>query len=105
KQRRWLHFSKPCIRLGSLPLATPRLARPKRRALLRNNARMPLPVQGALQSWTTPVPLTLAIALTAFLYLRGWLYLRSRSVNIIPTWRAGSFVLGLFLIWIALGSP
>jgi cytochrome c oxidase assembly factor CtaG len=66
---------------------------------------MPLSVQGALQSWTTPVPLALAILLAAFLYLRGWLQLRSRSVNIIPTWRAGSFLLGLFLIWVALGSP
>jgi putative membrane protein len=66
---------------------------------------MPLSVQGASQSWTTPVPLTLAIALAAFLYLRGWLHLRSRSVNIIPTWRVGSLLLGLLLLWIALGSP
>lgn len=66
---------------------------------------MPPSIQGALESWTTPVPLTLTIALAAFLYLRGWLYLRSRSVNIIPAWRACSFLIGLFLIWIALGSP
>jgi cytochrome c oxidase assembly factor CtaG len=43
--------------------------------------------------------------LAGFLYLRGWLYLRSAAVNAIPSWRAGSFLLGLFLIWVALGSP
>jgi putative membrane protein len=66
---------------------------------------MPPSVQSALESWTTPVPLTLAIILAAFLYLRGWLHLRSTSANVIPSLRASSFFLGLFLIWAALGSP
>ena len=66
---------------------------------------MPPSVQATLDSWTLPLPLTLAIVLAAFLYLRGWLHLRSGSVNIIPAWRADSFFLGLFLIWVALGSP
>jgi putative membrane protein len=61
--------------------------------------------QSVLESWTTPVPLTLLIILAAFLYLRGWLHLHSASVNAIASWRAGSFFLGLFLIWVALGSP
>jgi cytochrome c oxidase assembly factor CtaG len=43
--------------------------------------------------------------LAAFLYLRGWSHLRSVSVTAIPAWRAGSFGLGLFLIWVAVGSP
>jgi putative membrane protein len=66
---------------------------------------MPLFVQSALESWTTPVPLTLAMVLAGFLYLRGWLRLRSTSVRMISVWRAGSFFLGLFLIWVAAGSP
>src|SRR5258707_12966593 len=66
---------------------------------------MPPSVQSGLESWAFPVPLTLAMVLAACLYLRGWLHLRSASVNIIPGWRAGSFLLGLFLIWVALGSP
>jgi putative membrane protein len=37
--------------------------------------------------------------------LRGWLRLRSASVKLIPAWRVISFSLGLFLIWIAVGSP
>jgi putative membrane protein len=66
---------------------------------------MPPPVQYALESWAWPIPLTLAMVAAAFLYLRGWLHLRSASVNVIPGWRTGSFLLGLFLIWVALGSP
>lgn len=62
-------------------------------------------VQIALQSWTFPVWLTLTLAFTALVYLRGWLHLRSVSANAIPAWRAVSFFLGLFLIWVAVGSP
>jgi putative membrane protein len=66
---------------------------------------MPRSVQVALESWSSPVALTFAMVLTGALYLRGWLHLRSTSVNSIPSWRAGSFFLGLFLIWVAVGSP
>ena len=66
---------------------------------------MPPPVQAALGSWTFPVPLTLVTVLAAFLYLRGWLHLRAASVEAIPACRAGSFLLGLLLIWVAVGSP
>ncbi len=62
-------------------------------------------VQYTLESWAWPIPLTLAMVFAGFLYLRGWLHLRTASVNIISGWRAGSFLLGLFLIWVALGSP
>ncbi|MGB7730416.1 MAG: cytochrome c oxidase assembly protein [Candidatus Acidiferrum sp.] len=66
---------------------------------------MPPPIQDALQSWSFPLLLTFAVVLSGFLYLRGWRHLRSVSITVIPSWRAGSFVLGLFLIWVALGSP
>lgn len=62
-------------------------------------------IHGAFESWTLPVPLTLAMILIAFLYLRGWFQLQADSLNAIPAWRAGSFLLGLFLLWAALGSP
>ena len=51
------------------------------------------------------VSLILTIVFTAFVYLRGWLHLRSSSLSVIPAWRAGSFLLGLFLIGVAVGSP
>src|SRR5258708_9043585 len=65
---------------------------------------MPPPSQNSLQDRSPMVPLALTLLLAAIVYLRGWLYLRSRSVNIIPAWRAASFLVGVFLIWIALGS-
>jgi len=60
--------------------------------------------QGALQSGGFPVSLTLLV-FTALLYLRGWLHVRSTSLNVIRPWRAGGFLLGLFFIWVAVGSP
>ena len=64
---------------------------------------MPHLYHGALGS--SPVSLILTIVFTALVYLRGWLHLRSTSSNVIEAWRAGSFVLGLFSIWVALASP
>jgi putative membrane protein len=66
---------------------------------------MPTVVQIATESWKLPVPLTLTLILTVCVYFRGWLRLRSSSVNEIPGWRAGSFFIGVLLIWVALGSP
>src|SRR5260221_12059587 len=66
---------------------------------------MPASVQVAFESWSCSVGLTFAVVLAGVLYLRGWLRLHSASVNAIPSWRAGSFFLGLFLIWVAVGSP
>lgn len=63
------------------------------------------PLQAAFEPWTLPVPLDLALILEAFIYLRGWIHLRLARVTAIPVWRAVSFVFGLFLIWVAVGSP
>jgi len=52
-----------------------------------------------------PVLCTLTLVFTALLYLRGWFHLRSTLSNAIPAWRAGSFLVGLFLIWVAGSSP
>jgi putative membrane protein len=62
-------------------------------------------IQAAFEPLTLPVPLDLALFLEAFLYMRGWIHLRLARVNIIPAWRLGSFLFGLFLIWVAVGSP
>jgi len=53
---------------------------------------------------SSPVSLILT-SFAALVYLRGWFHFRSTSLNIIEAWRAGSFVLGLFSIWVALASP
>jgi len=66
---------------------------------------MPPIIQAALHSWRLPLWLTLSLVITALVYLRGWLHLRSTSLDVIAPWRAGSFLLGLFSIWIAAASP
>ena len=55
--------------------------------------------------WEFPVGSSVTILFTAFVYLRGWLRLRSTSLSDISAWRAGSFLAGLFLTWIAAASP
>jgi cytochrome c oxidase assembly factor CtaG len=52
-----------------------------------------------------PVPLTLALLFAAWIYLRGWIYIRANSATVIPNWRAVSYFLGLLLVATALGSP
>lgn len=49
--------------------------------------------------------LNVTIALTALVYLRGWLHLRFNPVIVISAWRACSFLVGLLLIWVAVASP
>src|SRR5258708_5535786 len=66
---------------------------------------MPDDLQNVFASWTVPIPVTLATILAAIFYLRGWLHLRSAAANAIPSWRAASFLMGVFLIWLAVGSP
>jgi len=66
---------------------------------------MPSTPQHGLESWSVPLPLILAMLLAAILYMRGCLHLRSTRLNVVPAWRAYSFLIGLFLIWVAVGSP
>src|SRR4029077_15168199 len=55
--------------------------------------------------WEFPVPLTIALLFTAWLYLRGWIYVRLRSPEVNPTSRALRSFLVLLLVATALGSP
>jgi putative membrane protein len=45
------------------------------------------------------------LILVALVYARGWLRVRKLELHTIETWRAGSFVLGLLFIWLAVASP
>jgi putative membrane protein len=45
------------------------------------------------------------LILVAFIYLRGWLRLRRVDLDSVQGWHAGGFMLGLFLIWLAIASP
>jgi putative membrane protein len=61
--------------------------------------------QFALDSWSLPIPVTVALILTAFIYLRGWLHLRRAFRNAVRMWRMAAFLSGLFSVWLAVGSP
>src|SRR6185437_171410 len=65
---------------------------------------MPSPAQAVLLSWSVLPAATFALALTALIYLRGWLLLRRSGVPFVPLWRAASFLLGLLSFWVALAT-
>jgi len=62
-------------------------------------------VHAASESWWFSISLVIALLLAELLYLRGWLRFRSVSLKVIPAWRVIGFSVGLFLIWMAMGSP
>lgn len=49
--------------------------------------------------------ITSTLVVTAWVYLRGWLALRSAFPNLIAGPRLAAFMSGLVLVWIAVGSP
>jgi len=49
--------------------------------------------------------ITSTLVVTAWVYLRGWLALRSAFPNLIAGWRLEAFMSGLVLLWIVVGSP
>ena len=61
--------------------------------------------QAVLRSWSIPPAATLAIVLSALIYLRGWWLLRRAGSPNVPPWRAATFLAGLLALWIALASP
>ena len=58
-----------------------------------------------LQTWSTPWGLDAALLLTMLVYVRGWFRVRAVSANLIPAWRLGAFLAGIFSVWLAIGSP
>jgi putative membrane protein len=57
------------------------------------------------EEWSPPVFLTTTVALCAIVYVRGWFAIRKTRPGLFPAWRLVSFLLGLAVIWIAIGSP
>jgi putative membrane protein len=66
---------------------------------------MPPEYRAIFDDWSLPIFLTTAILLTAVLYVRGWFAIRKTRPALFPTWRLGAFLLGLAIIWLAIGSP
>ncbi|HEX4285319.1 MAG TPA: cytochrome c oxidase assembly protein [Terracidiphilus sp.] len=61
--------------------------------------------QSVQNDWSFPIGLTLAIVLTAAIYLRGWLALRKTRPTQFNLDRLLSFLAGLACLWIAIASP
>jgi len=61
--------------------------------------------QNLWAAWSFPVVPFIGIALTAALYLRGWLAAHRTRPHELPEWRLACFLSGLGFLWIALASP
>lgn len=55
--------------------------------------------------WAFLLAITSTLVVTAWVYLRGWLALRSAFPNLIAGWRLAAFLSGLVVVWVAVGSP
>lgn len=60
---------------------------------------------GIALAWSFPPVPAVCIALTAWVYLRGWRRLQPTRARELPRWRAVCFLGGLLTLWIALASP
>src|SRR6185437_2872784 len=56
-------------------------------------------------AWSLPVPLTVAIALLALIYLRGYFQIRRTRPAQFTDVRLASFLTGIAVLWIAIASP
>ncbi|MGC1650450.1 MAG: cytochrome c oxidase assembly protein [Candidatus Sulfotelmatobacter sp.] len=61
--------------------------------------------QAILRSWSPPLGVNLALALTLIIYVRGWLRLHAAFPKLFSAWRLAAFLTGIISIWIAIGSP
>lgn len=61
--------------------------------------------QSVQDDWSPPLGLTVAIILTAIVYVRGWLALRKTRPAQFNLDRLLAFLGGLACLWISLGSP
>jgi putative membrane protein len=58
-----------------------------------------------ISDWTLPFWLTAAIVVTACIYFPGWLAIRRTRPLQFTGLRLGSFLAGLGVLWLAIGSP
>jgi putative membrane protein len=61
--------------------------------------------QSLLDEWSPPIALDISIVLVASVYFRGWLSLRRSSPGLFSTGQLSAFLSGMFLLWVAIGSP
>jgi putative membrane protein len=62
-------------------------------------------IEAVFAEWSLPPWLTVAIVLTAWVYVRGWLAIRKTRIEQFTSWRLSCFLLGLAALWTAIASP
>jgi cytochrome c oxidase assembly factor CtaG len=62
-------------------------------------------IQDIFNDWSLPIWLTGSIVFTAVIYLRGWLAIRKTRPEQFRSRRPASFLTGLIVLWLAIGSP
>ena len=62
-------------------------------------------VQDIFADWSLPIWLTLSIVVTGVIYLRGWVIIRRTRPDQFTWIRPASFLGGLIVLWLAIGSP
>jgi cytochrome c oxidase assembly factor CtaG len=62
-------------------------------------------LQSVLLNWNIPPWTTLALLVTALVYVRGWLLIGRTRPEQFPEWRLGCFLGGLFTLFLAVASP
>jgi putative membrane protein len=70
-----------------------------------HSPRLLMPIHVHQQASNISLPVIFILMLLGFVYLRGYIRIRSASPNLFPSWRLIAFLSGLFSLWIALGSP
>ena len=55
--------------------------------------------------WDVPWAVTAALAVTAAIYVRGWLQIRRTRPGLFPRWRLAAFLGGVAAIFVAVASP
>ena len=62
-------------------------------------------MQDIFDDWSLPVWLTASVILTALVYVRGWLAIRKTRRAQFGDMQLASFLAGLTVLWLAIGSP
>lgn len=62
-------------------------------------------IQSTIDSWEPSWWLSTSVLVAAVVYFRGWLAIRKTRPKLFPAWRFGLFLLGLTVLWLAIGSP
>jgi putative membrane protein len=61
--------------------------------------------QAILESWSAPVAVNVSLCLAALIHAKGWFHLHKTFPELNSSWRLAAYLIGIFSLWIAIGSP